>query len=52
MLRFPTPTQTHVSDTHMHGYGHFGTATCGVSSLLENRIIEWVGAFSSKIMAF
>jgi hypothetical protein len=35
LLSFPMPTHTHVSDTHSHGYGHFGTATCGVSSLLE-----------------
>jgi hypothetical protein len=32
------PTQTHISDTHSHGYSHFGTAMCGVSSLLENRL--------------
>jgi hypothetical protein len=56
-LIFPTPTHTHISDTHSHGYGHFGTATCIVSDLLENQIIEWVGAFgtvtdSGKIMTF
>jgi hypothetical protein len=39
---FPTPTQTHIFVAHSHGYGHFGTATCGVSSLLENRVIEGV----------
>jgi hypothetical protein len=41
-LSFLMPTQTHVSDTHSHGYGHFSTATCGVSGLLENQVIEWV----------
>jgi hypothetical protein len=51
------PTQTHVSDAHSHGYGHFSTATRGVSGLQKNRIIERVGAFdtitdSSKIMTF
>jgi hypothetical protein len=35
LLIFSMPTHTHVSDTHRHSYGHFGTATCGVSSLLE-----------------
>jgi hypothetical protein len=35
VLRFSTPTYTHISDTHNHGYGHFGAATCGVSGLLE-----------------
>jgi hypothetical protein len=34
-LSFPMPTHTHVSNTHSHSYGHFGTATCGVSGLLE-----------------
>jgi hypothetical protein len=57
LLSFPTPTQTHVSDAHSHSYGHFGTATCGVSGLLKNHIIERVGAFgtitdSGKIMTF
>jgi hypothetical protein len=57
LLSFSTPTQTHVSDVHSHGYGHFSTATCGVSSLWKNWIIERVGAFgtvtdSSKIMTF
>jgi hypothetical protein len=57
LLSFLTPTQTHVFDAHSHGYGHFGTATCGVSSLLKNGIIEWVGALgmvidSAKIMTF
>jgi hypothetical protein len=42
LLSFLAPTQTHVSDAHSHGYGHFGTATCGVSSLLEIRVIERV----------
>jgi hypothetical protein len=51
------PTQTHVSDAHNHSYGHFGTAMCGVSGLLKNWIIEWVGVFgtvtdSGKIMTF
>jgi hypothetical protein len=55
--RFLTPTQTHVSDTHSHDYGHFGTVTCGASGLLENWVIEWVGAFgtftdSIKIITF
>jgi hypothetical protein len=57
LLSFPTPNQTHVSDTHSHGYGHFGTTTCRVSGLLENRIIKRVGVFdtvmgSCKIMTF
>jgi hypothetical protein len=47
MLSFSTPTQTHVSDVHSHGYGHFGTTTCGVSSLLKNHIIKRVGAFGT-----
>jgi hypothetical protein len=56
-LSFPTPTQAHVSDAHNHGYGYFSTATCGVSGLLKNRIIERVGAFGTimdngKIMTF
>jgi hypothetical protein len=42
LLSFLTPTQTHVSDAHSHGYGHFGTATCVVSGLLEIRVIERV----------
>jgi hypothetical protein len=42
LLNFLTPTQTHVSDAHIHGYGHLGTATCGVSGLLEIQVIEWV----------
>jgi hypothetical protein len=41
-LSFPTPMQTHISDDHSHSYGHFGTATCRVSSLLEIRVIEQV----------
>jgi hypothetical protein len=41
-LSFLTHTQTHVSDAHSHGYGYFSTATCGVSSLLKNRVMEWV----------
>jgi hypothetical protein len=36
------PTQTHVSNAHSLGYGHFGTATCGVSGLLEIQVIELV----------
>jgi hypothetical protein len=57
LLSFLTPTQTHISDIHSHGYGHFGTATCGVRGLLKNRIIERAGAFatitdSGKIMTF
>jgi hypothetical protein len=56
-LIFLTPTQTHVSDAHRHSYGRFGSATCGVSGLLKNRVIERVGAFgtvtdSGKIMTF
>jgi hypothetical protein len=35
LLSFLTPTHTHVSGAHSHSYGHFGTATCGVSGLLE-----------------
>jgi hypothetical protein len=42
LLSFPVPTQTHVSNAHSQGYGHFGTATCGVSSFLEIRVIEQV----------
>jgi hypothetical protein len=57
LFSFLTPTQTHVSDAHNHSYGHFGTAMCGVSGLLKNWIIEWVGVFgtvtdSGKIMTF
>jgi hypothetical protein len=56
-LSFPTPTRTHVSDAHSHGYGHFDIATCGVSGSLKNWVIEQVGAFgtvtdSGKIMTF
>jgi hypothetical protein len=47
LLSFPTPTQTHVSDINRHSYGHFSTATCGVSGLLENRVIEQVEAFGT-----
>jgi hypothetical protein len=47
MLSFPTLTHTQVSDAHSHGYGHFGTTTCGVSGLLKNQIIERVGAFGT-----
>jgi hypothetical protein len=39
LLSFPTPPQTHVADTHSHGYGHFGTATRGISGLLKNWVI-------------
>jgi hypothetical protein len=42
ILSFLTPTQTHISNAHSHGYGHFGTAMYGVSGLLENRVIERV----------
>jgi hypothetical protein len=42
LLSFPTRTQTLVFDTHSHGYGHFSTATCGVSGLRENQDIERV----------
>jgi hypothetical protein len=57
LFRFSTPTHTHVSDVHSHGYGHFGTATCGVSDLLKNRINKRVETFdtvtgSGKIMTF
>jgi hypothetical protein len=57
LLSFLMSTQTHVFGAHNHGYGHFGTATCGVSGLLKNWIIEQVGAFgtvmdSGKIMIF
>jgi hypothetical protein len=37
LLSFPMPTQTHISDMHSHGYGHFGTATCGVRDLLKRK---------------
>jgi hypothetical protein len=47
LLRFSTPRQTHISDTHSHGYGHFGTAMCGVSRLLKNQVIKRVGAFGT-----
>jgi hypothetical protein len=40
LLRFLTPTRTHVSDTHNHSYGHFSTTTCGVSGLLEIRFTD------------
>jgi hypothetical protein len=40
LISFPMPTQTHVFDAHSHIYGHFGTATCGVSGLLKNRVIR------------
>jgi hypothetical protein len=57
LIIFPTSTQIQVSDVHSHSYGHLGTAICGVSSLLKNRVIERVEAFgmvtdSSKIMTF
>jgi hypothetical protein len=47
LLRFPTPIETHVSDADSHVHGHFVTATCGVSGLLKNRVIERIGAFGS-----
>jgi hypothetical protein len=34
------PTQGHISSTHSHGYSRFGTATCGVSGLLQKRVNE------------
>jgi hypothetical protein len=51
------PTQTHLSVTHSHGYGHFSTVMCGVSDLLENWVNERVGVFgtntdSDKIITF
>jgi hypothetical protein len=51
------PTQIHISNTHGNGYGHFGTATCRVSGLLENRVIERVETFGTftdrgKIITF
>jgi hypothetical protein len=57
LLSFSTSPQTHVSNAHNHGYGHFGIATCRVSSVLENRVIERVGDFgtitdNSKITTF
>jgi hypothetical protein len=57
LLSFPTPTHTHIFDTHIHSYGHFGAATCGVIGLLKKQINEQVGAFSmvmdsGKIMTF
>jgi hypothetical protein len=57
LLSFPTPTHTHIFDTHIHSYGHFGAATCRVIGLLKKQINEQVGAFSmvmdsSKIMTF
>jgi hypothetical protein len=47
LLSFPTPIQTHVSDTHSHGYDHFGTAMCGVSGLLQNRVNERIDTFGT-----
>jgi hypothetical protein len=38
LLRFSMPTHTHLSDTRIHSYGHFSTATCRVSGLLEIRL--------------
>jgi hypothetical protein len=40
LLSFLMPTQSHISDTHKHSYGHFGTAMFGVSGLLQNRVNE------------
>jgi hypothetical protein len=48
LLRFLMSTQTHLSDTHSHGYSNFGTVTCGVSDLLEYRVNERVGAFGTN----
>jgi hypothetical protein len=47
LLSFPTPTQTHISDVHSHGYGRFGTATCGVTGLLRNRVNERIDTFGT-----
>jgi hypothetical protein len=57
MLSFPTPTKTHISGTHSDSYGHFSTATCGVSDSLKKCISKRVGAFgtltgSEKITTF
>jgi hypothetical protein len=57
LLSFLTPTQTHVSNIHNDGYGHFGTDTCGVSNSLKNQVNKQVGAFdtitdSDKIITF
>jgi hypothetical protein len=38
-LIFLTPTQTHVSDAHSHGYSHFSTVICGVSGLLKKETL-------------
>jgi hypothetical protein len=34
-VRFPMPTQTHVSDNRRNGYGHLNTGMCGVRWLLK-----------------
>jgi hypothetical protein len=47
LLSFPTPTHTHVSDAHNHGYGHFSTAMWGVSGLLKIRVNERFEAFGT-----
>jgi hypothetical protein len=47
LLSFPTPTQTHVSNAHSHSCGRFGTATCGVSGLLWNRVNERIDTFGT-----
>jgi hypothetical protein len=47
LLSFLTSRQTHISDTHSHGYGYFGTATCGVSGLLWNRVNERIDTFGT-----
>jgi hypothetical protein len=57
LLSFSTPTSTHISDTHSHGYGHFGTPTCGVQWSAGNRFDKWFEAFgtvtdSGEIMTF
>jgi hypothetical protein len=57
LFSFLMATQTHISDAHSHSFGHFGTAMCGVSSLLKNQVIERIGAFGTvmdngKIMTF
>jgi hypothetical protein len=44
----PQPTHTHISDTHSHSYGHFGTATgwvCGLPEIGftdELKLLTWL----------
>jgi hypothetical protein len=47
LLSFPIPTQAHFYDTQSNGYGHFGTATCGVSGSLQNRVNERIESFGT-----